>query len=323
MEDQAQMHQNANRVTPTPGGVVEVECRDLDRDGKGLASWNNWILVIPDLLPGERARVQFQQRQRSRWIARTVELLSPSEHRRKPPCMLANQCGGCTLQSLDEIAQTRWKRQMLQQTMARVGGISTDPLPVLDDSARLLGYRNRALIPLRRDDNGALKGGYFRPRSHRIVNMNQCPVLDPRLDCLIQPIKADLDATGWPADHDLHHGGGLRHLGLRVGHHTGDVLITLISSHRNLPGLRGLAEQWLARWSEVKGVTLNLQPKPSNLILVRRQTVLLGMTRSLSHSVVLRYASAVQLFRSIPHRRNALSRPSLPVVITGLRWPCH
>ena len=71
MEDQAQMHQNANRVTPTPGGVVEVECRDLDRDGKGLASWNNWILVIPDLLPGERARVQFQQRQRSRWIART------------------------------------------------------------------------------------------------------------------------------------------------------------------------------------------------------------------------------------------------------------
>ena len=76
MEDQAQMHQNANRVTPTPGGVVEVECRDLDRDGKGLASWNNWILVIPDLLPGERARVQFQQRQKSRWIARTVDLLS-------------------------------------------------------------------------------------------------------------------------------------------------------------------------------------------------------------------------------------------------------
>ena len=267
MEDQAQMHQNANRVTPTPGGVVEVECRDLDRDGKGLASWNNWILVIPDLLPGERARVQFQQRQRSRWIARTVDLLSASEHRRKPPCMLANQCGGCTLQSLEESAQTRWKQQMLQQTMARVGGISTDPRPVLHDSARLLGYRNRALIPLRRDDNGALKGGYFRPRSHRIVNMNQCPVLDPRLDCLIQPIKADLDATGWPADHDLHHGGGLRHLGLRVGHHTGDVLITLISSHRNLPGLRALAEQWLARWSEVKGVTLNLQPKPSNLIL--------------------------------------------------------
>lgn len=267
MEDQAQMHQNANRVTPTPGGVVEVECRDLDRDGKGLASWNNWILVIPDLLPGERARVQFQQRQRSRWIARTVDLLSASENRRKPPCMLANQCGGCTLQSLEESAQTRWKQQMLQQTMARVGGISTDPRPVLHDSARLLGYRNRALIPLRRDDNGALKGGYFRPRSHRIVNMNQCPVLDPRLDCLIQPIKADLDATGWPADHDLHHGGGLRHLGLRVGHHTGDVLITLISSHRNLPGLRALAEQWLARWSEVKGVTLNLQPKPSNLIL--------------------------------------------------------
>lgn len=267
MEDQAQMHQNANRVTPTPGGVVEVECRDLDRDGKGLASWNNWILVIPDLLPGERARVQFQQRQKSRWIARTVDLLSASEHRRKPPCMLANQCGGCTLQSLEESAQTRWKQQMLQQTMARVGGISTDPRPVLHDSARLLGYRNRALIPLRRDDNGALKGGYFRPRSHRIVNMNQCPVLDPRLDCLIQPIKADLDATGWPADHDLHHGGGLRHLGLRVGHHTGDVLITLISSHRNLPGLRALAEQWLARWSEVKGVTLNLQPKPSNLIL--------------------------------------------------------
>jgi 23S rRNA (uracil1939-C5)-methyltransferase len=97
--------------------------------------------------------------------------------------------------------------------------------------------------------------------------LNHCPVLDPRLDQLIEPIKQDLDSTGWAADHDLIHAKGLRHLGLRLGHHSGEVLITLISSHDRYPGLLELAEEWMDRWNMVKGVCLNLQPKPNNLVL--------------------------------------------------------
>ena len=268
---------NLNSDEPRPGLSIDVEAVDLDRDGKGLARWNNWVIVVPDLLPGERATVQLQQRQRSRWLSRRVEQISDSKDRRRPPCILANDCGGCTLQHLADSAQTRWKARQIQQTMQRIGGIDVAPAEPLVDSDRCLGYRNRALIPLKRDQNGRLKAGYYRPRSHKIVNLNHCPVLDPRLDALVEPLKRDLDATGWPADHDLIDGQGLRHLGLRLASASGDILITLISSHAELPGLEELAQSWVQRWPAVKGVCLNLQPKANNLVLGRTTHCLAGV----------------------------------------------
>ena len=268
---------NLNSDEPRAGLSIDVEAVDLDRDGKGLARWNNWVIVVPDLLPGERATVQLQQRQRSRWLSRRVEQASDSKDRRRPPCILANDCGGCTLQHLADSAQTRWKARQIQQTMQRIGGIDVAPAEPLVDADRCLGYRNRALIPLKRDQNGRLKAGYYRPRSHKIVNLNHCPVLDPRLDALVEPLKRDLDATGWPADHDLIDGQGLRHLGLRLASASGDILITLISSHAELPGLEELAQSWVQHWSAVKGVCLNLQPKANNLVLGRTTHCLAGV----------------------------------------------
>ena len=266
-----------NSSEPRPGLTIELEAVDLDRDGKGVARWNNWVIVVPDLLPGERATVQLQQRQKSRWLSRRVDQISISEDRRLPPCIHADDCGGCTLQRLDDRAQSRWKAQQIQQTMQRIGGIDTVPLNSLVDTERCFGYRNRALIPLKRDQNGRLKAGYFRPKTHKIVNLNHCLVLDPRLDALVEPLKRDLDAAGWPADHDLLEAQGLRHLGLRLASATGDVLITLISSHAQLPGLEDLAQSWVQRWPEVKGVCLNLQPKVNNFVLGRTTHCLAGV----------------------------------------------
>ena len=93
-----------NSSEPRPGLTIELEAVDLDRDGKGLARWNNWVIVVPDLLPGERATVQLQQRQKSRWLSRRVDQISFSAERRRPPCILADDCGGCTLQRLDDLA---------------------------------------------------------------------------------------------------------------------------------------------------------------------------------------------------------------------------
>jgi 23S rRNA (uracil1939-C5)-methyltransferase len=128
-----------------------------------------------------------------------------------------------------------------------------------------LGYRNRAVIPLERGADGHLRAGYYRRGSHRIVNLNHCPVLDPRLDALIAPLKRDLEASDWPIDR--HGGGGLRHLALRVGINTGEVLLTLISADDDLPALEAYAQNWMERWPQIVGVTLNLQSQPNNLLL--------------------------------------------------------
>ncbi|MFY8148540.1 MAG: 23S rRNA (uracil(1939)-C(5))-methyltransferase RlmD [Prochlorococcaceae cyanobacterium] len=257
------------------GQTLRVRAHDLSLSGEGIARQDGVVLFVPGLLPGEEADVRIEHRSRRSIRARLLELHGVSPQRRRPPCILAERCGGCTLQHLEDEAQADWKQRQVREVLRRLGGIERDPRPILA-AERPLGYRNKALIPLHRDQEGRLRAGYYRPGSHRIVNMNHCPVLDPRLDELIEPLKADLEATGWPADPDLGGAGGLRHLGLRIGSHSGEVLLLLVAGHGDLPGLEALAERWMERWPQVVGVALNLQPERSNRLLGQHTRTLRG-----------------------------------------------
>ncbi len=265
----------AMNETPHPGLTIDVIGEDLDQQGRGLARWNGWVIAVPELLPGEEAKVKVQQRQRRMWLARRVEIISSSPHARRPPCILARDCGGCSLQHLSVQAQNDWKQERLTNTLSRIGQLDPDVNALVSPDQESLGYRNRALIPIRRDGL-KVRLGYYKRGSHRIVNLNHCPVLDPRLDALIAPIKRDLELTGWSMDSDLQGQPGLRHLGLRIGVRTGEVLITLISATSNLEGIDNLSAEWMRRWPQLKGVTLNLQPKRSNTVFGEQTLCLQG-----------------------------------------------
>lgn len=248
------------------GSRVELEVTGLTHSGDGVGRIEGQVCFVPGALPGESVRVQLRQATRRHWLAELEAVLAPSPDRQRASCILADRCGGCSLQHWSVAAQRAWKQDLVKETMQRIGQLTPPVLPLLSDQ-QAFGYRNRAVIPLRRPPDRRLRGGYFRRGSHRIVNMNHCPVLDPRLDPLIAPIKQDLDATGWPADCDAAGEGGLRHLALRLGHGSGELLITLVSSHDRLPGLEGLADAWMERWPQLVGVTLNLQPLPTNTLM--------------------------------------------------------
>ena len=248
------------------GQTFEVTIHGLGHEGQGVGRLDDLAVFVPGALPGERVVARLRRQAKRHLEAELVGVEDPSPDRRKPPCILVERCGGCSLQHCNDPAQADLKTDLVRQALKRLAQLKVEVLPILQ-AASPLGYRNRALIPLERTPEGQLRAGYYQRGSHKIVNMNRCPVLDARIDGLIQPIKADLEATRWPVDVHLSQGGGLRHLSLRLGHHSGEVLITLVSSHNNLPGLEALAAQWQQRWPEVVGVNLNIQPKATNVVL--------------------------------------------------------
>ena len=261
------------------GAQLELAIDDLDQEGRGLGRHAGAVVFVEGGLPGEWLRVRLVHRARRHWLAEPVAVLTPSPQRRRPPCILADRCGGCTLQALAPSGQQQWKQQRVGTALQRIGGLDAPVRPLLAASDDL-GYRNRAVIPLELRE-GRLRAGYYQRGTHRIVNLNHCPVLDPRLDRLIAPLKADLEASDWPVDRHAGatHGatdGGLRHLALRVGSHSGEVLITLIAAHGDLPGVEDLARLWLERWPELVGVCLNLQPDPGNRLMGTHTRVLAG-----------------------------------------------
>lgn len=247
-------------------GLQTLTVEDLTRDGVGLGRIEGQVILVEGAIPGDRVQVRLMHQARRHSVGKLVKVLHPSPDRRRPPCILADHCGGCTLQPLEDTAQQRWKERSVIEALQRIAHLSPAMHPLLA-APQGLAYRNRAILPLERDQQGLLRAGYYRRGSHQIVNMNHCPVLDPRLDAMIAPLKADLEASGWPVDrHGAagQAGAGLRHLALRIGRRSGECLITLIASHADLPELPALAERWLERWPALVGVTLNLQPQASN-----------------------------------------------------------
>ncbi len=254
---------------------MEVVVTDLERQGRGVARHGAQVLFVEGALPGDRVEVRLQPRRQGQVTAQLLNLLQPSNERRRSPCILADHCGGCSLQPFIPQGQQQWKQELVRQTLRRIGGLEA-PVQPLMASPDELGYRNRAIIPLERQGDGRLRAGFYRRGSHQIVNMNHCPVLDARLDALIAPLKADLEASDWPVDRHGNEGGGLRHLALRVGQHTGELLITLIATHPDLEGLQEQAETWMQRWPDLVGVTLNLQPRPTNQLFGSETRTLAG-----------------------------------------------
>ncbi|KEF43498.1 MAG: RNA methyltransferase [Cyanobium sp. CACIAM 14] len=297
------------------GERLELAITDLGHEGQGVARHQGQVVFVSGALPGDTVQVRLTALARRHLVGQLERLIDPSPQRRRSPCILADNCGGCSLQPLEDSAEVQWKQHGLEQTLARIGGLSCPVRPLLA-AETTLGYRNRALIPLERSADGRLRAGFYRRGSHRIVNMARCPVLDPRIDALIAPLKADLEATDWPVDR---HGGGadagqeagLRHLGLRVGAATGELLITLISSHPDLPGLVELATDWRRRWPDLVGVCLNLQPLPTNRLMGEETRTIVG--RGWIHETFagLRLRIAADTFFQVNTRQAERLIPSL------------
>jgi 23S rRNA (uracil1939-C5)-methyltransferase len=132
-----------------------------------------------------------------------------------------------------------------------------------------LGYRNKVTYPLALSQ-GNVQAGYYRKGSHRLVNLNQCPVQDPRLNPFLAGIKQDLQTLvhtqGWQIYNEQFHKGNLRHFSLRIGRRTGEVLLTLIGCDPNLPNLDTQVQIWLQQYPDLVGVCFNHNPERDNRI---------------------------------------------------------
>lgn len=290
---------NTLPLMTTQGQLLQLHCHGLSHDGRGVARLpDQSVVFVPDLLPGEVAGVRLLRQHRKSWegIVQNRALISPE--RRQPPCILADRCGGCSLQHLSDSGQAQAKQDTVQAALRRIGHLELNDavLQPFLSCPLTLGYRNRAIIPLERREDGHLRAGYYRNGTHTLVNMNECPVLDPRLDRLLRPLKNDLESSSWPVDRHLQTHGGLRHLALRIAPSSGEILITLISSHSNLEGLEGMANRWMHRWPDVVGVCLNLQPKNTNTLFGPDTSVVAGRGSVTEHFAGLDLQIAADTF---------------------------
>jgi 23S rRNA (uracil1939-C5)-methyltransferase len=248
------------------GNLIELEIIDLNSSGDGVGKIDGQVIFVPDTVTGDRCSIRLLKLKSKYAEGKLEKLLQPSPYRIRPRCIVADKCGGCQWQHIDYEYQLQVKRDRVYQALQRIGGFSQPNVASILHNANDLHYRNKSTYPLNRSTDGKVRAGYYRKGSHQLVNLNQCPVQDTRLNPLLAEIKQDIQQQGWSIYNEQLHRGKLRHLSLRIGKHTGEILLTLVSTERNLPGLLEQAEKWLDKYPSLTGVILNHHPEKNNVI---------------------------------------------------------
>ena len=248
------------------GQDIELTIADLSDSGDGVGRWQERVVFVPNTVPGDRVRVRLVRVKAKYGHGKLLEVVEPSSDRIRPSCIVADKCGGCQWQPVAYPLQLEAKRNQVIQALERIGGFSDPPVEPMLATASPLAYRNKVTYPLARNASGQVQAGYYRQGSHRLVNLNQCPVQDERLNPLLAEVKQDIQARGWSIYDETHHRGRLRHLSLRIGRRTGDMLLTLVSTAWELTDLEEQAQQWLDRYPQLVGVAINQNGDRTNRI---------------------------------------------------------
>ena len=264
-------------MTKQQGDLIEIAIADLSNTGEGVGRFEEQVVFVPDTVPGDRAIVRLVHVKPKYAHGKLHELLEASPHRVRPSCIVADKCGGCQWQHIDYNYQLLAKHNQVIQALQRIGGFVNIPVDAVLTTAAPLGYRNKSTYPLGISATGQVQAGYYQKGSHQLVNLNQCPVQDPRLNPLLAEVKQDIQQRGWRIYDERKHQGQIRHLGLRIGRRTGEMLLTLVVKDWNLPGIEQQAQEWLKRYPQLMGVSLNRNSDRTNAIFGSQTRCIAGV----------------------------------------------
>ncbi|MGD2180921.1 23S rRNA (uracil(1939)-C(5))-methyltransferase RlmD [Lusitaniella coriacea] len=260
------------------GKTIEIEITDVSNSGDGVGHFEGRAVFVPQTVTGDRAIARLVRVKPKYAYGQLLNLLNPSPHRIRPRCIVADKCGGCQWQHISDEYQQHLKQQQIIQAIERIGGFASPPVVPLLFATDALHYRNKATYPLDRNAQGNVRAGYYRQGTHQIVNLNQCPVQDERLNPLLAEIKQDIQDRGWSIYNEKTHQGKLRHLSLRIGRRTGEMLLTLVSANPSLSQVETQAEEWMQRYPLLVGVALNCNPGKTNTIFGEQTRCIAGQT---------------------------------------------
>ena len=256
--------------------VLTLQVERLSSDGSGVAhSPEGETVFIPGAAPGDEARVRIVKDCKRYAFGILDEVLTPSPDRIPVDCAVAGPCGGCSLRHLDYVAELRAKQENVADAFARIGGLDVPVLPIVG-SPEIDRYRNKVQFPVGTDKAGRPCIGFYAGRTHRIV---PCP------DCRLQPgVLNEIGNTlcAFFAEKGIHPyneetGKGLvRHIFLRRGAHSGQIMVCLVCTRAKLPSAEELCTRLKEAFPDIVTILLNVNAKNTNVILGSETHTLYG-----------------------------------------------
>ncbi|MGR3205559.1 23S rRNA (uracil(1939)-C(5))-methyltransferase RlmD [Bacillus glycinifermentans] len=255
----------------------DVVFEDLTHEGAGVAKVDGFPVFVPNALPDEKAKIKVTRVKKGFAFGRLIDLKEESRFRTKAPCPIYKQCGGCQLQHINYEGQLLYKQKQVKDVLERIGKLDLSRVTVhptlgMEDP---WNYRNKAQVPVGTREGG-LVAGFYQQRSHEIIDMNKCLIQQSENDRVVQAIKEICNRYGIKAYDEERHKGWLRHIMVRYGVATGEMMVVFITKTNDFPHKNAIMKEITASFPHVKSIVQNINPKKTNVIFGDETTVIWG-----------------------------------------------
>ena len=256
--------------------ILTLRIERLSSDGSSVAhSADGEAVFVPGTAPGDEARVRIVKDCGRYAFGILDELLTPSPDRVPVDCPVAGPCGGCSLRHLDYAAELRAKQESVLDAFRRIGGLEVPVLDILP-SPEVDRYRNKVQFPVGVDKNGVPCIGFYAGRTHRIVPCPDCKLQPGVLNEIGNALCAFFAQQGI-RPYDEQSGKGLvRHIFLRRGAHSGQIMVCLVCTRAKLPHAEQLCTALREQFPAISTILLNVNAKNTNVILGSENHILYG-----------------------------------------------
>ena len=244
--------------------IYEALVTDYTAEGQGVAHIEGCAVFLPNAIAGERVRVRIEKAQKTWASGKIVEILEKSPHRVNRECPVAKLCGGCDFWHMDYAEETRLKAERVKTCLNRIGGQQLETVPILA-APTCYGYRNKAQYPVT-VKKGRAFAGFFRAGTHEVVENSRCRILPPEADLVKDKVIDYVNQYRVPGYDETTHTGLLRHIYVRRGAVSGQVLVCLVVNGEKLPK----AQELIRRLKTVPGFTtlvLSVNTRKGNAVL--------------------------------------------------------
>ena len=244
--------------------IYETTVTDYTAEGQGVAHVEGCAVFLPNAIAGERYRIRIEKAGKTWAAGKILEILEKSPHRVNRECPVAKLCGGCDFWHMDYEEETRLKAARVRDCLNRMGGESLESVPILS-APTCYGYRNKAQYPVS-TQKGRAYAGFFRAGTHSVVENDRCLILPVETDRVKAAVMDYVNQYRVTVYDELTHKGLLRHIYVRRGAVSGQILVCLAVNGRKLPHVPEL----ISRLQKIPGFTtlvLSVNTKKGNAVL--------------------------------------------------------
>ena len=259
--------------------MAVIEITDIGVNGEGIGKVDGYTLFVKDAVIGDKAEVKVMKAKKNYGYARLMRVIEPSEDRVEPRCPFARKCGGCQIQEMSYERQLAFKAQKVRGNLERLGGFDkelldrvTEPILGMDEP---FGYRNKAQFPFGTDRDGNPVTGFYAGRTHDIIANTDCALGVPVNQKLLEIILEFMRAEHIPAYDEKTGKGLIRHVLIRFGFTTKEIMVCLVINGTEIPQSEKLVEK-LAAVRGMTSITISPNTRRTNVIMGETYEILWG-----------------------------------------------